>query len=161
MSQQYGPNDLVIVLSDHGFEAGGKPESQNPLPGIHESDQALDGIFFARGRGVPAGLRVAASEISVNDITPTVLAWKGLPIGRDMQGKPVQFIETGPLRSRPTYDTGQIERIREYSPTTEHEILEQLKSLGYVSESCDSDNTSMACGGDQESTPAPSDQPSP
>ncbi len=147
LSENYGPNDLVIVLSDHGFEAGGQPDSQNPLPGIHESDRALNGIFFARGRGVPAGYRVKASEISVNDITPTVLAWRSLPIARNMQGKPVDFIQTKPLRFRPSYDGSPIERVKEEKPATEKEILEQLKSLGYVSETCDPDDTTMACGG--------------
>jgi len=147
LSANYGTNDLVIVLSDHGFEAGGQPNSQNPLPGIHESDRALDGIFFARGHGVPAGYRVKASEMSVNDVTPTVLAWKGLPIARNMQGKPVDFIQTMPLSFRPSYDGSAIERVKEMKPATEKEILEQLKSLGYVSESCDPDDTTMACGG--------------
>ncbi|MDG2048825.1 MAG: alkaline phosphatase family protein [Myxococcota bacterium] len=153
LSEGYGPNDLVIVLSDHGFEAGGQPTSKNPLPGVHESDRALNGIFFARGRGVPSGYQVQPSELSVNDITPTVLAWKGIPVARNMQGQPAGFIEMAPMRFRSSYDdTAEIERVTEHSPSTEKEILKQLKSLGYVAESCDEDDTSMACGGRQEST---------
>ena len=49
----YGPDDLIVVLSDHGFEAKpfGDPEhGKLVLTGGHESPAARDGMLIARGR---------------------------------------------------------------------------------------------------------------
>jgi predicted AlkP superfamily phosphohydrolase/phosphomutase len=123
----YGPEDLVMVVSDHGFEAG---IDLMLLTGVHESEKAIDGVIFARGRGIPAGGRSAS--MSITDVTPTVLAWLGLPVAEDMDGRPADFLEVPPVQMIATYDTRPVERISEASSGAEEEILEQLRGLGYL-----------------------------
>lgn len=123
----YGPDDLVLVVSDHGFEAG---IELMVLTGVHNSDKARDGVVFARGRDIPVGR--SAGPMSVRDVTPTILTWLGLPVGKDMDGKPASFLRTPALAEIPTYDTTPIERAAKEPSGAEREIVEQLRSLGYV-----------------------------
>lgn len=125
--EDVGPDDLVIVMSDHGFEA---PQvSKKLLTGEHYSDAARDGVFFARGRDIRAG--GGTQGITMNDVTPTVLTWLGIPIGDDMDGQPAAFLETTPKPSIPTHDTTAIRRLAGASGSDEA-ILKQLKQLGYI-----------------------------
>jgi hypothetical protein len=124
------PGDLVIVLSDHGFEAG---RGMGLLTGVHEGDAALDGIFFARGRGIAPGTRI--DGMSVVDVTPTILAWWGLPEASDMDGRPAAFLPEDMVRDREqiaTYDTTEIERLPFAASGAEEELVERLRSLGYI-----------------------------
>jgi arylsulfatase A-like enzyme len=67
----------------------------------------------------------------MNDVTPTVLTWLGIPIGDDMDGQPAAFLETTPKPSIPTHDTTAIRRLAGASGSDEA-ILKQLKQLGYI-----------------------------
>lgn len=125
------PADLVIVLSDHGIEAG--TNAWRPrLSGAHYSEKALHGIFFARGPGIPPG---SSSEgMSINDVTPTILAWLGLPLARDMDGRVAPFLErdTGLApESIASYDSDPVERL-EGGDDSNAAVLDQLRSLGYI-----------------------------
>jgi len=83
-----GPEDLLLVVSPFGMEplSPGKRVLErvfgNPrVSGSHE--QAPDGFLLAYGAAVvPRRLPRA----SVLDVTPTLLYYLGLPIGRDMDG---------------------------------------------------------------------------
>jgi len=125
--EDVGPNDLVIVMSDHGFEAP-KPGTKVGT-GAHYSDAARNGVFFARGRDIRVG--VGTDELTIADVTPTVLAWLGIPIGEDMDGKPGAFLEIPPVPPIPTHDTTEILRLEAESGTDES-ILKELKELGYI-----------------------------
>jgi hypothetical protein len=125
-----GPDDLVLVMSDHGFEAG---RGMGLLTGVHEGEASIDGIFFARGRGIAPGQPVGA--LSVADVTPTVLAWWGLPEAEDMDGRPASFLAAEDLEGREkvaTYDTTVIERLPFSASGAEPELVERLRSLGYI-----------------------------
>ena len=65
-------------------------------------------------------------------MTPTVLAWLGLPLGRDMDGRVAPFLEreTAVPGFVDTYDTQPIERL-DGGERAGAVILEQLRSLGY------------------------------
>ncbi|MCP3983504.1 MAG: sulfatase-like hydrolase/transferase [bacterium] len=126
---RFGPDDLVLVLSDHGFE----PSVGEALPevtGTHDSDAAIEGVFFARGPGIPAGH--IAPGVSVNDVTPTVLAWLGLPVARDMDGSVMGFLKGAPPDTIDSYDSIPIERLDVQTKALDARILERLKALGYV-----------------------------
>ena len=127
LARGFGPEDLVMVLSDHGFEAG---QHLGGLTGIHESEKAVDGVLFARGPGISAGSDTSGT--GVNDVTPTVLTWLGLPSGLDMDGRPAAFLERPPPEAIATHDTAPIERVGVGPSGSEEEILEQLRALGYL-----------------------------
>ena len=74
---------------------------------------------------------------SVLDITPTLLALKGLPRAADMDGAPLaELIETAVAGTVvPTHDTPEwlaTRRARMREAIHESERLEQLRSLGYI-----------------------------
>ncbi|MEO8677947.1 MAG: alkaline phosphatase family protein [Vicinamibacterales bacterium] len=83
-----GPDDLLLVVSGFGMEplSPGKRVLEmiagNPLiSGTHE--RAPDGFILAFGPPVAPGRPPRASVV---DITPTILYFLGLPVGRDMDG---------------------------------------------------------------------------
>jgi predicted AlkP superfamily phosphohydrolase/phosphomutase len=105
-----GARDLLLVVSGFGMEPLSLSKrmldralGSGRLSGTHE--RAPDGFLMAYGSPVQAG---RYSRASVVDITPTVLYFFGLPIGRDMDGyartdifsraftaeRPVTFIPT-------------------------------------------------------------------
>jgi len=120
--------DLVIVASDHGFEAGQK---LGYLTGVHHGVAAIDGVLFARGPGVVRP-RPPHPGFSVNDITPTVLAWWGLPVARDMDGRPLPILQEADVEWVASLADTPVERLPARSSGAEEEILEQLRALGYL-----------------------------
>jgi hypothetical protein len=127
LTAERGEDDLVMVISDHGFELG---TEHHRTPGIHESDRARDGILYVRGRAVPRGLQGAV--LGMNDVAPTVLAWFGLGYSEDMNGKPAQFLQLKIPPPVATYETTAIERVGEARPEVEEVIIDRLRELGYV-----------------------------
>lgn len=128
LSASYGEDDLVVVVSDHGFEAG---SHLGDLTGVHASEAALDGILFARGAGIDPGSDTGTP--SVNDVAPTILAWLGLPLGKDMDGRVASFLAPPQsVTTIATYDTVEIERLEVAPSGSEEEILDQLRALGYI-----------------------------
>ena len=124
--ENYGPEDLILVVSDHGFEAGVEWKA---ITGVHESKKAIHGVIFARGPGIPAGGR--AEKVSVKDVTPTILSWLGLAIAEDMDGHQASFLEVPPRDRIATYDTAPVERLTLTPSGVEEAIIEQLRELGY------------------------------
>lgn len=127
--ERYSPDDLVIVLSDHGFHGGG---ALGRLTGLHKDRRAIEAVLFARGPGLPAGGE--AGEVTVNDITPTILAWLGLPVGDDMDGRPAPVLATGPVRHIASHDTKPIERVGTAASEVEESLVRELETLGYLRE---------------------------
>jgi predicted AlkP superfamily phosphohydrolase/phosphomutase len=126
---RFGPDDLVLVVSDHGFEAGG---GLGFLTGGHETAASLDGVVFARGRHIAAPAQ--PHVVSVNDVTPTILAWLALPVGRDMDGQPASFLDL-PRESIARIDSYAdmvVERPAAGPSGAEQRMLENLRALGYL-----------------------------
>jgi len=128
---RFGADDLRIVVSDHGFEGG---VFFKTLTGQHESEQAAEGIFYASGPSLQPGgeAKRADGPLSVDDVTPTVLAWLGLPIGDDMDGRPLAAQYFGSIRTVPTHDITAIERVLTDDSGAEAEVMERLRGLGYI-----------------------------
>lgn len=108
-----GPGDLLLVVSGFGMEPMGLGKrvierviGDRDLNGTH--DAAPDGFLMAYGASVaPSRLLTRASVL---DVTPTILYFLGLPIGRDMDGYARTdlfqraFTDERPLTFIPTYD---------------------------------------------------------
>ena len=127
----YGPRDLVMVVSDHGFEPGQKFRD---LTGVHESAKAVNGVIFARGpriRPPPKGKGKGMWKTSVNDVTPTILAWLNLPAAKNMDGRVAAFI-AGPRLPRVVRYNTPIERLHDTPSGSENVIFNQLRALGYL-----------------------------
>lgn len=129
LSEGFGPDDLVVVLSDHGFEAH---ESMMRLTGNHHTEEAIDGIFYARGAGIAAGTVVA--DLGVEDVAPTILRWLQLPTAADMDGEAAAFVPDPGIDPIPSYGGLAVEFIDPDASASgaEREMLERLKALGYI-----------------------------
>jgi Type I phosphodiesterase / nucleotide pyrophosphatase len=81
------PGDLLLVVSGFGMQAPNAVKRLvarlfgDPMSGTHE--RAPDGFLLAYGSAVSPGRRQRGSLV---DVTPTVLYYLGLPVGRDMDG---------------------------------------------------------------------------
>ncbi len=135
------PDTNVMVLSDHGFRS----ENDRPLRESRiEYATAAQwhrryGILIASGPAFREGARL--SDASILDIAPTVLAVFGLPVGEDMQGRPVVdlfkpgFLRAHPVRYRPSWETRRSAPVLEASdPEGDKALKEKLLSLGYLSQ---------------------------
>jgi predicted AlkP superfamily phosphohydrolase/phosphomutase len=108
-----GPDDLLVVVSGYGMEPLGLGKrmierviGDPDLSGTHET--APDGFLLAYGASV---LRARQQRrASVVDVTPTILYFLGLPLGRDMDGYAKtdlferSFTDERPITFIPTYD---------------------------------------------------------
>jgi predicted AlkP superfamily phosphohydrolase/phosphomutase len=108
-----GPEDLLIVVSGYGMEPLGfgkrlieRVIGDPDINGTHEA--APDGFLLAYGATVARGRQ--QDRASVVDVTPTILYFLGLPIGRDMDGYARtdlfqrSFTDERPITFIPTYD---------------------------------------------------------
>lgn len=109
------------------------PDYDTRVSGVHHPD----GIAVFSGPGVQPGGNI--SESSILDVTPTILALLGLPIGRDMDGQPLtqamtpQFLQEMPLTYIDTYDADfEFQESGEDDEPVSEELMARLRDLGYV-----------------------------
>jgi hypothetical protein len=106
------PGDLLLVMSGFGMDPLGigkrliERAFGNPgLSGTHE--KGPDGFLLAYGSMVRPG---SLARASVLDLTPTILYYLGLPVGRDMDGSArtdiflPAFTSERPISYIPSYD---------------------------------------------------------
>jgi predicted AlkP superfamily phosphohydrolase/phosphomutase len=130
-------NTTLIVTSDHGH-SGPKERGDSYAWGIAMHDPT--GFFALFGSDVAAGREL--SQVSVLDITPTILALCGLPVAEDMDGRVIEeaidpgFLKKHPVTSIPTYEREEPDGERAAPEPVEspldEEIREELRSLGYI-----------------------------
>ena len=128
----------VIICSDHGFHSDHLRPAQLPKepagPAIEHRDL---GTFIMAGPGIRHDQLIHG--ISLLDITPTILTLFGLPVGEDMDGKPLlEAFESPPaVTSIPSWDAvpgndGRLAAETCYDPIAAKEAMDQLVALGYV-----------------------------
>jgi predicted AlkP superfamily pyrophosphatase or phosphodiesterase len=147
----------VMIVSDHGMHAVNQRQSFLPSdpPARANSGNHLDappGVFIAAGPSIrDARLGDAGSEAltldalptvgGVLDVLPTLLVLKSLPIGRDLDGRPMAsvidgaWLEQHPISIVDTHDDSSWQaarRQRVKEAVDQNERLEQLRSLGYI-----------------------------
>ncbi|MBI5505723.1 MAG: alkaline phosphatase family protein [Deltaproteobacteria bacterium] len=112
----------VVVVSDHGFNSY---EDRSKEVGGHNPD----GIYMVSGPGIKPG---DGERAYIEDVTPTLLYLLGLPVGQDMDGKPIAEVTADlgrRLETIASYERGA----REASDMpVDDATWEQLRGLGYV-----------------------------
>lgn len=151
-----GPDTTVIILSDHGFHNGplrprvfydndGKKKigpGANPVAWHRPM-----GVLAACGPGIKKGQEIHGTNLL--DICPTILTLLGLPVGDDMDGRPLLHMmeDQTPPAHVPTHEgehpndgvhRGEIVD----DPYAANEVLKQLAELGYI-EAPTGDNEQM------------------
>jgi hypothetical protein len=130
-------NTIVVVLSDHGFAGHRGYPGFDGTVAMGTDMHREQGTIVLSGPHIVPGTTIEGA--SVLDVTPTVLVLSGLPVGRDMDGKPLTaaidqaFLARHPVAYVDTYETagggGDSEPIE--SPIDD-EVKEMLRSLGYI-----------------------------
>lgn len=138
--QLAGPDTTVILLSDHGFHPDHlRPQMVGNEPAGPADEHRPFGIFAMMGPGVKRDELVFGA--SLLDITPTILSLFDLPIGRDMDGKPLLTALEDP--SDPEFidswqDVEGEDGCHPPNAQVDHvdaqQALNQLIELGYVEE---------------------------
>jgi hypothetical protein len=117
---ELGPDDVLVLLGDPGRLArrGARP---------------AEGVLALLGRVVRPGEMASATE---RDVAPTLLHLLGLPVSRELQGRVLQdgldpaFLREHPLRAVASY--GRRGARPAAASAFDHQVLEELRSLGYV-----------------------------
>jgi predicted AlkP superfamily phosphohydrolase/phosphomutase/tetratricopeptide (TPR) repeat protein len=138
LMEKAGADATVILVSDHGFQSGDMRPLHIPREPAGPAVQHRHyGIFAMRGPGIKKDERIYGAGIL--DICPTILCLFGLPVGLDMDGKPlVGAFEKGPAFSTiPSYDdvsgpSGMHSPDMKIDPQDAHEAINQLVALGYI-----------------------------
>jgi len=142
------PGTTLVVLSDHGFRLGELPDDPSrtrDMRRVSEQYHALHGILYLYGNHVKPVTRL--DEPSILDITPTLLALLGLPAGQDMPGHVLSdaFRDVKVPDRVPTYETiGKAGVQTAGDSKVDSEILEQLRSLGYLQTTSPSGDRNLA-----------------
>ena len=129
----------VIIVSDHGFGSTG----HFPWSGGHGkitlgAPIAPDGILVMSGNNIKKGN--ALDSAHVLDILPTILYLLNLPVAKDMQGRVLvdafnkDFTTNNPIKYINTFEEKLSEKKEPLIslPERDKDILEKLKSLGYI-----------------------------
>jgi hypothetical protein len=119
----------LIVCSDHGFRLEGRGYNH------YSTGETPDGVIFLAGPGVRPGHRFAGATIY--DIAPTILQWMGEPVASDMDGSVLRaalegYVRAHPVRTVATYESDVPTPPRAADPAVREEVLEDLRTLGYV-----------------------------
>ncbi len=131
-----GPDTVTLVVSDHGFKTG---EARPNISGRADTGLAplwhrLDGVVFLHGKSVRAGRPI--SQATIYDVAPTALALLGVPLARDLVGKPLSdaFLPDGiPAQERIDHYKALPPRPTPGPSVGDSEAIAKLVALGYLS----------------------------
>jgi len=131
----------VLIVSDHGFKSeADRPQRESRINYASAASwHRKHGILIASGGRFRSG--VTLQEASILDLTPTILAYFGLPVGEDMQGRPMtelfqpQFLQAHPITYRPSWESQRPPAAAQAyaDPQGDAAIREKLLALGYLS----------------------------
>ncbi len=146
--QLAGDDTTVIIVSDHGFHSDHlRPTSRLKIPAGPTVWHRPYGIIAVNGPGCLTDERLYGA--SILDIAPTILALFGLPIGQDMDGKPLveAFADPPSLSWIPSWedvagDAGTHPKTANNGSDAEaaDQALQQLVELGYIEPLSDDEN---------------------
>ena len=134
-----GDDVTVLLVSDHGFHSDHlRPRELPNEPAGPAAEHRPYGIFVAAGPGIRADELVFGG--SLLDVAPTVLTLFDLPVGRDMDGRPLVGIYERPpeVAFIDSWDDvpGDAARLDDTTaadgPEATAAVIRQLADLGYI-----------------------------
>lgn len=136
--QLAGPDATVILISDHGFHSDHlRPKLLSKEPAGPAQQHRSYGIICAMGPNIKKDERIYGA--SLIDITPTILPMFDLPIGNDMDGKPLMQIFKNPPEIKLVDsweniegESGMFPKDMLHEPFEVQAELDQLVELGYI-----------------------------
>ncbi len=133
-----GPETTVILCSDHGFESGAqRPRGTPREPAGPAAWHRQYGIFVMAGPGIRRDERIYGA--SLIDVAPTILTLFNLPVGADMDGRPLleAFEELPEVKTIPSWEevsgeSGMHSGEPPMDPAQANELMRQFAALGYI-----------------------------
>jgi predicted AlkP superfamily phosphohydrolase/phosphomutase/tetratricopeptide (TPR) repeat protein len=133
-----GPEATVLLVSDHGFHSDHlRPRGIPAEPAGPAVQHRPFGIFCMKGQHIQQDERIYGATLL--DVTPTILALFGLPVGADMDGRVlVQAFEEPPQIARiPSWEQepgecGMHPSDLRMDPAAAQAVLQQFVALGYI-----------------------------
>lgn len=133
-----GEQTTVIIVSDHGFHPDHlRPRELPNEPAGPADEHRPFGVFAMKGPGIRKDELVFGATLL--DVTPTILTLLGLPVGRDMDGKPLltAFEDPPAVTHVDSWDAvpgdaGMLPEGARVDPVGAQVAMEQLAELGYV-----------------------------
>ncbi|HEY1582889.1 MAG TPA: alkaline phosphatase family protein, partial [Chthoniobacterales bacterium] len=133
-----GPETTVILCSDHGFESGSqRPHGTPREPAGPAAWHRQYGIFVLAGPGIRRDERIYGA--SLIDLAPTILTLFDLPVGADMDGRPLleAFDDLPNVRTIPSWEnvpgeTGMHSDSPPMDSAQADELMHQFAALGYI-----------------------------
>ena len=120
----------IIVMSDHGFKF------EEGRYGHSSMKEPPDGIVILSGPAFRKNHRIEGATLL--DVAPTLLYLQGIPVARDMDGKILvkaftqEFLKMNEPELVASHDTGEKKKGLAKESEMDEEILEDLKTLGYI-----------------------------
>ena len=133
--ERMGPDDNLIVLSDHGFARQEKARRAGPYGHKHGEPP---GILYMFGRDVRHG--AVPDDATLYDIAPTLLRLCGFPLALDLEGRCLEEALSDEFRA----DCPPPEPVDTYGPRAERhdtvsssaevqkKMTDHLRALGYL-----------------------------
>ena len=136
-----GEDTTVILISDHGFRSGAlRPRVEPTFMGAGAVWHRYHGVFAMKGPHVRKDEWL--HDLSILDVTPTLLTLLGLPVGDDMDGKPLvqafdELVGRLEVARIPSWEEvpgacGRHPPERQDRPFDNLVALQQLIALGYI-----------------------------
>lgn len=133
-----GEDTTVILVSDHGFHSDHlRPLALPKEPAGPAYEHRPYGIFCMKGPNIKKDELIYGATLL--DVAPTVLTMMGLPVGEDMDGKPLiqAFEKPVQITKIPSWEavegeSGMHEEEQIEDPIAAKEALDQLVELGYI-----------------------------
>jgi predicted AlkP superfamily phosphohydrolase/phosphomutase len=131
--------DEYYVLLDALLSAalgGGGDELLMVLTSPGRVSEMAPGLLLARGTAINRQVRDGAARPI--DVTPTILQALGIPISRELAGRPLvelfsaDFARRYPVREVSTYGPPSTDSIERRGQPLDQEMIDRLRSLGYV-----------------------------
>ena len=136
--QMVDDDTIVMIVSDHGFHSDHlRPKYLIKEPAAPAQEHSPYGIICMRGPGIKKGEMIHGA--SVLDVTPTLLTLFGLPVGENMEGKPLIQAFDKPIKVDTIKDWEKVEgecgmhpSDLQEDPWAAQEAMQQLIELGYI-----------------------------
>ncbi len=140
LMQLAGPDTAIVLVSDHGFHSDHlRPNFTPRVPAGITVWHRPQGVFAAMGPGFQKNAQIQGARIL--DVTPTVLAWFGLPAGEDMEGRVLrEAFENAPeVKTIPSWEENRTYASHrayssDLSDADNKALLQQFVDLGYINE---------------------------
>jgi hypothetical protein len=127
-----GDGRAVMIVSDHGFRPSTERWEDKGISGEHRRQA----FFVWAGPGIRRGASVR--EMDAVDVTPSILAYHGLPVARDLDGEPAlgamedAWREGHETPAVDTFETGPWPRGTLPGESVAEDLEERIRALGYI-----------------------------